>query len=131
MMTNVIYVSLGFLVVLLLVILIFGKKRDNNIDIEYDEESERGDITDNKIDPLFMTNISDRQRLAHHIDHFYDVGFEPDYAWLASRGLLPWWNSTRRTRNMSYDLRGDVPIDPYQAALFRATNPWNNSDIPI
>jgi len=32
---------------------------------------------------------------------------------------------------MSYDLRGDVPIDPYQAALFRATNPWNNSDIPI
>lgn len=23
---------------------------------------------------------------------------------------FPWWNSTRYTRNMSYDLRGDVPI---------------------
>jgi len=67
MMADVIYASIGFLVVLLITIIIFGKKRNNNIDAEYDEESERDDIIDNKIDPLFMTNVSDRQRLAHHI----------------------------------------------------------------
>ena len=24
--------------------------------------------------------------------------------------LSPWWNSTRHTRNTSWDIRGDVPI---------------------
>lgn len=33
----------------------------------------------------------------------------------------PWWNSTRSTRNMSYDLRGDVPIPRTYVG------PWNNS----
>lgn len=126
-MTNVLYVSLGFIVILLLTIFIFGKGRKND-DIDTEDTNE---VNDRKINPLLMNNVNDRQKLAYHIDHFYDVGFDPDYAWLASRGLLPWWNSTRRTRNMSYDLRGDVPIDPYQSALFRASNPWNNSDIPV
>jgi len=34
-----------------------------------------------------------------------------------------WWNSTRRTRNMSYDLRGDPIIIPEQQYV------WNNSYI--
>ena len=25
----------------------------------------------------------------------------------------PWWNSTRHTRNSSWDIRGDIPIDIY------------------
>jgi hypothetical protein len=36
---------------------------------------------------------------------------------------FPWWNSTRFTRNMSYDLRGDVPINLFP------TGPWWNSPL--
>ncbi len=32
-----------------------------------------------------------------------------------------WWNATRSTRNMSYDLRGDVPIP------MTYVGPWNIS----
>jgi hypothetical protein len=36
---------------------------------------------------------------------------------------LPWWNSRRTTRNMSYDLRGDpLIIQPRQFI-------WNNSNL--
>ena len=36
---------------------------------------------------------------------------------------LPWWNSKRTTRNMSYDLRGDpLTIIPQQFI-------WNNSNL--
>lgn len=62
-------------------------------------------------------------KLLYHVDHFNDVGFAPDFAWLARHNLLPWWNSTRRTKNMSYDLRGDVPIIPYYVG------PWNISPL--
>ena len=37
--------------------------------------------------------------------------------------LLPWWNSTRHTRNMSWDIRGDVPQIPYYVG------PWMNSPL--
>jgi hypothetical protein len=47
----------------------------------------------------------------------------PNDPWLSDRGLLPWWNSTRFTRNMSYDLRGDI-----QNPIFY-TGPWNISPI--
>ena len=36
---------------------------------------------------------------------------------------LPWWNSKRSTRNMSYDLRGDPLIIPKQQFI------WNNSNL--
>lgn len=39
----------------------------------------------------------------------HDNIIEPNMAWLSRRGMLPWWNSTRFTRNMSYDIRGDIP----------------------
>lgn len=35
------------------------------------------------------------------------------------------WNSTRRTRNMSYDLRGDPIIISQQKYI------WNNTDRPL
>ena len=31
---------------------------------------------------------------------------------------FPFWNSTRHTRNSSWDIRGDVPIDPYYSGPF-------------
>ena len=46
----------------------------------------------------------------------------PDYEY--NYGFLyemPFWNATRHTRNMSYDLRGDIP------PLFYPTGPWNQS----
>jgi hypothetical protein len=27
--------------------------------------------------------------------------------------VIPFWNSTRHTRNSSWDIRGDIPITPY------------------
>ena len=65
----------------------------------------------------------DKNKLLHHVEHFNDVGFVPDFAWLSRYNLLPWWNSTRGTKNMSYDLRGDVPIIPYYVG------PWYNSPL--
>ncbi|VBB18909.1 hypothetical protein YASMINEVIRUS_1441 [Yasminevirus sp. GU-2018] len=64
-----------------------------------------------------------KHKFMEHIERFNDVGFEPDFAWLARNNLLPWWNSTRHTRNMSYDLRGDVPIVPTYVG------PWMNSPL--
>ena len=57
-----------------------------------------------------------------YVNHFHRYPWASD-AWLASRGLLPWWNSTRSTRNMSYDLRGDVPVPVYN------TGPWWRSPL--
>ena len=34
---------------------------------------------------------------------------------------FPWWNSTRRTRNMSYDLRGDPLIIPKEEYIWYNT----------
>jgi len=42
---------------------------------------------------------------------------------LSRLGLLPWWNSTRFTRNMSYDIRGEPRIISSQVG------PWLNSPI--
>jgi hypothetical protein len=44
-------------------------------------------------------------------------GFYPGNSW------SPWWNSTRHTRNMSYDLRGDIPTSYYPVG------PWLNSGL--
>lgn len=49
--------------------------------------------------------------------------WEPGIGWFSRRGLLPWWNSTRDTKNMSYDIRGDVWPN------YRYVGPWLNSSI--
>ena len=61
------------------------------------------------------TNRYRYRNINNYYPSYYDI-------WQLSRyGLLPWNNSTRFTRNMSYDLRGDVYLPPYY------TGPWNNS----
>ena len=64
-----------------------------------------------------------KNKFIDHFEHFNDLGFEPDFAWLAHNNLLPWWNSTRSTRNSSWDLRGDVPI------VKQYVGPWLNSPL--
>lgn len=59
--------------------------------------------------------------------------YQQNSGWLSLRGLLPWWNSTRSTRNTSYDLRGDVPIF-YNAVGPESTlrGPWHIApNIPV
>lgn len=61
-------------------------------------------------------NDDDYANVSYYYDpRSYDVGF------LSRAGLLPWWNSTRFTRNMSYDVRGDIPVPVYYVG------PWLNS----
>ncbi len=49
-----------------------------------------------------------------------------NYPYWDNESSYPFWNSQRSTRNMSYDLRGDVPI-PYFMNL-----PFNmSSRVPI
>lgn len=45
----------------------------------------------------------------------------PTDTWLGRNNLLPWWNSTRYTRNSSWDIRGDVRPTIYY------TGAWHNS----
>jgi hypothetical protein len=58
-----------------------------------------------------------------HISRNIPMLDHPSQAWLAEKGLLSWWNSTRHTKNMSYDIRGDIPPFSYY------TGPWNNSSL--
>jgi hypothetical protein len=64
-----------------------------------------------------------RRKFLKHFEHFNDSGYEPDFGWLARNNLLPWWNSTRNTRNSSWDIRGDVPVASYYVG------PWLNSPL--
>lgn len=63
----------------------------------------------------FRNNNTDNNTTYYYDPRSYDVG------WLSDGELMPWWNSTRFTRNMSYDLRGDIPIRP------EYVGPWLNS----
>ena len=54
----------------------------------------------------FIANIRPDYTIYDNAQPLY-YNIPPD-GWYASRGLLPWWNTTRHTRNMSYDIRGDV-----------------------
>jgi hypothetical protein len=47
-------------------------------------------------------------------------GFEPSKWFIINE--MPWWNSTRKTRNMIYDIRGDPLIIPKKKYI------WNNTD---
>jgi hypothetical protein len=47
----------------------------------------------------------------------------PSVGWLSRCGLLPFWNSTRDTKNMSYDIRGD--IQPFTHPVC----PWLNPSV--
>lgn len=62
-------------------------------------------------------------KLKDHMEHYNDISFNPDYVWLNRMNLMPWWNSTRFTRNSSWDIRGDVPIGNYYVG------PWLQSPL--
>lgn len=53
----------------------------------------------------------------------YQYYMIPSVGWLSRRGLLPWWNSTRDTTNMSYDIRGDIP------PVYYPVGPWLNPEV--
>lgn len=71
---------------------------------------------------------SHREHMGHTREQYADIGddgfghalmgYDRGEGWypimnlwqLNQLGYLPWWNSTRYTRNMSHDLRGDVPL---------------------
>jgi hypothetical protein len=63
----------------------------------------------------------DRHKLLRHIQNVSDLEFAPNMPWLAQHNLLPWWNSSRNTRNMSYDIRGDVPLGVQFVPTFYAS----------
>ena len=68
---------------------------------------------------IFIYNICHIENISEHItDNIYDeyIDTYPIY-------IQPWWNSTRHTRNMSYDLRGDIK-NPYWY-----TGPWSLSPL--
>ena len=52
---------------------------------------------------------------------YYNTTLSPGQSWLSrnnqNNNLFTLWNSTRHTRNMSWDMRGDVPIMPYYTGL--------------
>lgn len=111
---NIIVISL--LILAIVIIVLFYKTPKNNSKCEDMEDMIELPI-------IFADDSDDKQKLITHAENFSNISFQPDYAWLSRYNLLPWWNSTRHTRNSSYDLRGDVPIIPSYVG------PWNNSDM--
>lgn len=53
-------------------------------------------------------------------------GYYDDNIFMSTHTNFPFWNSSRSTRNMSYDLRGDVPIPSIMIGPFNIS-----SRIPI
>lgn len=56
--------------------------------------------------------------------HLYSPIVTPSDTWLARNHMLPWWNSTRHTRNSSWDIRGDVRPKGYYIS---PVGPWHNT----
>ena len=72
---------------------------------------------------LLYTNIN----ILEHYNE-YDLGeYDLDNYYLSQSTQFPFWNTQiGTTRNMSYDLRGDIPIPRYNVG------PWlNSSTTPI
>lgn len=105
--TKIILGSLGIIVLIVLILLL----KSNNPIIEYDSEYDNVNDDSNSNSNDYMESMLNLN--LNHIDDFND-----NYQWMAYNNLLPMWNSSRRTRNMSYDLRGDIPIYPFYTGPF-------------
>lgn len=101
-------IVLSVLVLILLCKYFLTEERESIANIRPDPDEMRGLYRDYEDDDEENLNL-DRYPWAK-----YGV---PWYGW------GPWWNSTRHTRNSSYDLRGDIP--PYHYY----TGPWWNSEL--
>ena len=56
-----------------------------------------------------------------HIQNLYSLPWSNQYFWAYPFPRQIWWNSNRSTRNMSYDIRGDIPF------FHSYVGPWNIS----
>lgn len=105
--------------ILIVVIMIYKDWSANISNKDKDKEEEQKKIKEN-----YAPNIDgDFNQYAPARDPRMYYPPQPSIGWLSRRGLLPWWNSTRDTKNMSYDIRGDVPPFRYPVG------PWLNSTI--
>jgi len=102
---------------ILVVLLLIFYDTDKNV-----AKTANGAKNDNIKEPYAPNIDSDFNQFAPVDDPYYHY-LTPSVGWLSRRGLLPWWNSTRDTKNMSYDLRGDIPPFRYPVG------PWLNSAI--
>lgn len=108
---------------ILVFLLIFGYVYNNN-DYENMMDLKNMLTRDNSVVDYFKYDYEKNNlRRGRDVDHFNHDGSEPDFTWLSIHNLLPWWNSTRRTRNMSYDIRGDI------ATVLYRVSPWHNSPL--
>jgi len=121
----VLLIIIGFLTFILACNLIKADEMDNyeNVNNDHLKRKMRINPRDRTRNQGCGCGQNRGNKLLEHYEHFNDVGFEPDFAWLALNNLLPWWNSTRRTRNTSWDIRGDVQIPYYNVG------PWLNSPL--
>ncbi len=89
-------------------------------------------LTEEKREPIANLHPDSDETKTNGMYRDYEDGIEDNlnldkYGWakygVSWYGWGPWWNSMRHTRNMSYDLRGDIP--PYQYN----NGPWWNSEL--
>jgi hypothetical protein len=119
--SHIIFIVAIFVIVMAFVFQSLENKNVMNGEREYlGVVSRMDDVTSPN---LYHDYACDKCKFLEHFEHFDDERFNPDFSWLAYNNLLPWWNSTRHTRNSSWDIRGDVPVPYYYVG------PWLNSPL--
>jgi hypothetical protein len=107
------------LIVLIILVLLFIFDNCTNNDNNDNNNEYYSNINN---DYYNYSNINDYYKINPNVNINKNILLNPFYkVQLSQMGLLPFWNSTRNTRNMSYDLRGDVPIQYFDVG------PWLNS----
>jgi len=107
-----------------IVLVLFQLLRESiNININNDPKSDTIKDVKKTREPYAPNIDQDFNQFAPIDDPYYYP--TPSVGWLSRRGLLPWWNSTRDTSGMSYDIRGDIPPFRYPVG------PWLNSPVII
>lgn len=86
------------------------KSHENQIKYEHYNDNTMCVNDTKKIKSYGYACDCNKHEIINYVERFGDTWFAPDSTWLAKNNLQAWWNSTRHTRGMSYDLRGDIPI---------------------
>lgn len=103
-------------IILIVLSIILALQIISNCNIDYNRK-DKNNKNNKKNSERFAPYLSDDLAYNASVDSTYYVN-TPNVGWLSRRGLLPFWNSTRDTKNMSYDIRGDIPpfyhpVGPY------------------